>query len=119
MGDNRKRTVLVVDDEPVNLTLISVMLEEQGYRVVTALGPIEALRIWRELRGDVDIVLTDMLMPEMTGCDLFYELRASKPDLPWQWYQGTPAALTATACSRMGRSVGFRSPSPCHSSPGL
>ena len=90
MGDSRKQIVLVVDDELVNLTLIRAMLEDQGYQVVTALGPIEALRIWRELRGDVDVVLTDMVMPDMTGCDLFYKLRASKPDLRLAVVSGQP-----------------------------
>jgi two-component system KDP operon response regulator KdpE len=65
--------VLAVDDEPGILRLIKLELSTQGFRVITASGGEEALRVAEEHRPD--IALLDIVMPEMTGLEVMRRLR--------------------------------------------
>jgi CheY-like chemotaxis protein len=62
-----KKTVLVVDDEELVRHLIARMLSEDGYRVLTAPDGFEALRMLTQPVGPVDLLLTDLGMPGMSG----------------------------------------------------
>ena len=73
-------TVLVVDDEPNYLIVISELLREEGYEVLTAQHGEEALKITKET--DLDLVITDMRMPEMDGLDLLKAIKAHNKELP-------------------------------------
>jgi CheY-like chemotaxis protein len=64
------RSVLVVDDAGVVRRLSFRILSEAGYRVFEAAGAVEALEVLAMLRGNVDLVLVDVLMPEVNGVDL-------------------------------------------------
>ena len=75
-------TVLVVEDEPVLRELVREILRQYKYRVVEACTGVEALRIWDEFNGEIDLLLTDMVMPEgLSGSELARRLRQRKPDL--------------------------------------
>ena len=69
-------TILVVDDEFGNAEVLSVILEEAGYRVYQASNGAEGLRRAEELRPD--IVLADFMMPVMNGADMARALRAGQ-----------------------------------------
>jgi two-component system NtrC family response regulator len=73
-------TILVVDDEINYLTVMEALLSATGYEVLTAPGALEALKIAGA--SDLDLVLTDMKMPRMSGIELLDELRRLYPDLP-------------------------------------
>jgi two-component system NtrC family response regulator len=73
-------TILVVDDESNYLTVMETLLGGAGYEVVTAPSALEALKIAGS--ADLDLVLTDMKMPKMSGIELLEELRRLYPDLP-------------------------------------
>ena len=73
-------TILVVDDEKNYLLVLSAVLEEEGYEVLTAPGGLEALEIQKS--SDLDLVLTDMKMPGMDGIELLERIKAYDPDLP-------------------------------------
>ncbi len=73
-------TVLVVDDEPSVLEIVSRSLELEGYRVLVANGPIEARTIAAR-SVDIDLLLTDVLMPECSGHELADELHRARPSL--------------------------------------
>ena len=73
-------TILVVDDESNYLTVMETLLGEAGYEVLTAPSAIEALKI--SAAADLDLVLTDMKMPKMTGIELLDKLQHLQPDLP-------------------------------------
>lgn len=73
------RRILVVDDEPTILDLLIVLLEESGYKVDTAANGEEALR--KSLRGDYDVIVSDIKMPRMSGIDFFHKLRQEKPHM--------------------------------------
>jgi two-component system NtrC family response regulator len=73
-------TILIVDDEKNYLTILSALLEEEGFEVLTALGGQEALEIYKT--SDLDLVVTDMKMPEMDGIALLENIKQLDPDLP-------------------------------------
>jgi two-component system NtrC family response regulator len=73
-------TILVVDDEANYLTVMQALLEEAGYEVLTALSGAEALKA--AAQSDLDVVLTDMKMPKMSGIELLDEIKRLYPDIP-------------------------------------
>jgi CheY-like chemotaxis protein len=74
-------TILLVEDEPGLRKLASEMLLKQGYRVVEANDGPEALRVWNQNPDLVDLLLTDVVMPQMSGRELAEQLRAMRPEL--------------------------------------
>ncbi len=75
-------TILLVEDEPVLRELARVILNDYRYNVLEAATGHEALRVFNDHGGKVDLLLTDMVMPEgMTGRELAEELKSRKPDL--------------------------------------
>jgi len=66
--------VLVVDDEPANRTLLTEALEPAGFTVMTASGGRDAIKIAK--RSKPDLVLLDLLMPDVNGFDVVEALRA-------------------------------------------
>jgi two-component system NtrC family response regulator len=73
-------TILIVDDEKNYLTILSAILEDEGFEVLTAPGGQEALEIHKT--SDLDLILTDMKMPAMDGIELLENLKSVDPDLP-------------------------------------
>jgi two-component system NtrC family response regulator len=73
-------TILIVDDEKNYLLVLSAVLEEEGYEVLTALGGPEALEIQKS--SDLDLVLTDMKMPGMDGIELLEQIKVRDLELP-------------------------------------
>lgn len=78
MNDSR-HTVLCVDDEENILHSIKRLLRKEGYRLLTALSGIEALKILEE--NDVHLVLSDQRMPQMSGTEFLAEVKEKYPDV--------------------------------------
>jgi two-component system, cell cycle sensor histidine kinase and response regulator CckA len=57
-------TILVVEDEPALRELVQEILEKKGYRVLEASTGVQALKIWEQHKHDIDLLLTDIMMPE-------------------------------------------------------
>jgi CheY-like chemotaxis protein len=74
-------TVLLVDDELKVLDICERFLKTLGYSVLTAKTGWEALQIYEGNKTNIDIVVIDMIMPEMNGRDLFDQLRTIDPSL--------------------------------------
>jgi len=74
-------TVLLVEDEPAILDMARRMLEKLGYRVLAAPTPGEAIRRAGEHAGEVHLLLTDVIMPEMNGRDLANSLIGLHPEI--------------------------------------
>ena len=81
-------TVLVVDDEPMVLRLIDATLRRSGYRVLTAPGHHGALRIAADLSEPIDLLVSDVVMPEMNGPELAARIRELRPGLPVLFVSG-------------------------------
>ena len=73
-------TILVVDDEPNYLIVLSELLKEEDFEVLTAQRGEEGLKIVEET--DLDLVLTDMRMPGMDGLELLKSIKNYNKDLP-------------------------------------
>jgi len=72
-------TILIADDEDDVRSMVRAMLESFGYRVLEARDGKEAVDLYREKRGEIDLVLLDMMMPRMTGEEAFAEIRSISP----------------------------------------
>jgi two-component system cell cycle sensor histidine kinase/response regulator CckA len=75
MAGKSRRTILLVDDDPLILQLGGELLEHLGFRVATAADAPQALAVFRELAG-VDLVILDYQLPGVDGYQLFGELQA-------------------------------------------
>jgi PAS domain S-box-containing protein len=89
------RTILLVEDEPAILATTIAMLEHQGYRVIPAGGPIEAIDIATSHREPIDLLITDVVMPHMNGRDLAREIKATHPELECLFMSGYTADVIA------------------------
>ena len=82
------RTVLVVDDEPEVLELAAEILKRVGYSVLQAADGAAALEVARLHEGEIHLLVTDMVMPGMSGRDLAERLRALRTELPVLYISG-------------------------------
>ena len=73
-------TVLLVEDEEMVRTLSQEILEDSGYRVVVATNGKEGLRVCQEFSGHIDLMITDMVMPEMSGRQLAEQVALLRPE---------------------------------------
>jgi CheY-like chemotaxis protein len=74
-------TVLLVDDEEMILDVGRQMLERLGYEVLVARSGIEALTVFKEHIDQIDLVILDLIMPDMGGGESFDRLREMDPDV--------------------------------------
>ena len=72
-------TILIADDEDDVRSMVCAMLESFGYRVLEARDGREAVDLYREKSGEIDLVLLDMMMPRMTGEEAFAAIRSISP----------------------------------------
>ena len=75
------QTILVVDDEPDILRLVEAILGGQGYNVILAKGSESAIRIFERMPKKPDLILTDVVMPGMSGPMLVEHLLQLDPDI--------------------------------------
>jgi DNA-binding NtrC family response regulator len=88
-------TILLVEDEPMILDITAKMLERQGYTVQAAATPGEAIRLAREHVGEIHLLMTDVVMPEMNGRDLAKNLLSLYPNLKRLFMSGYTADVIA------------------------
>ncbi len=90
-----QETILLVEDEPDILSLTMMLLERQGYTVLAASTPNEALRLAQEYVGEIHLLMTDVVMPEMNGRDLAKTLLDLYPHLKRLFTSGYTADVIA------------------------
>jgi signal transduction histidine kinase/CheY-like chemotaxis protein len=88
-------TILLVEDEPAILKMTMLMLEEMGYAVIAAATPGEAIRLARENEDHIDLLMTDVVMPEMNGRELAVNLMSNNPGLKRLFMSGYTADVIA------------------------
>ncbi|MFZ0614085.1 MAG: response regulator [Desulfobacterales bacterium] len=79
---NNSGTILVIEDEEMVMDVTCSMLQSLGYRVLAARSGEEALRIAERHDGQIDLVLLDIILPDMGGKDIYPRLMALRPNLP-------------------------------------
>ena len=88
-------TVLLVEDEKSLLKFARVLLEELGYTVLATGSPREAIQLAKEHTHEIDLLMTDVVMPEMSGRDLREQLEAHRPGLKCLFMSGYTANVIA------------------------
>ncbi|WP_319585792.1 PAS domain S-box protein [uncultured Desulfobulbus sp.] len=88
-------TVLIVEDEPMILEMATTMLESLGYTVLASSCPSEAIRLASEHGGTIQLLMTDVVMPEMNGRLLASHLRGLLPSLNCLFMSGYTANVIA------------------------
>lgn len=84
-------TILLVDDEALVLLLGRRILERLGYVVLTANKPADALRVAREHKGELHLLISDLVMPEMSGHDLSAQVKTIHPGIKRLFISGYSA----------------------------
>jgi two-component system cell cycle sensor histidine kinase/response regulator CckA len=82
------RTILVVEDQPEVLELLADALQMLGYHVLTAGSPSQGLAIGDQHAREIDLVLTDVIMPEMNGPEFAHQLTIRYPTLKVLYVSG-------------------------------
>src|SRR5262250_938470 len=77
--DDEAPTVLLIDDDPAVLDALVIVLEQHGFRVLTARNGWEGLRVFRQHAPMV--VVTDIIMPEQDGIGMMLQMRRECPDI--------------------------------------
>lgn len=93
--DRGSATILLVEDEPAILNMTRIMLEDQGYTVLAAGMPGEAIRLAEAHPGEIHLLMTDVVMPEMNGRDLARNILALYPKLKRLFMSGYTADVVA------------------------
>ena len=86
-----KKTILCVDDNEQGLAVRKFLLETRGYRVVSAASAQDAIEILRI--GGIDLVLGDLIMPQMDGNEMVHRMKEIAPDVPMMLLSGTVKAF--------------------------
>ena len=94
--------ILLVDDEPFLIEIGQQMLERLGYQVVTAGSSQEALAIFSQAPESIDLVISDVTMPKMTGDELTVRLLEIKSDLPVILCTGFSDKLSEESVNMLG-----------------
>ena len=90
-----QETILVVEDEPAILDMTKTMLKRLGYTVLTASTPGEAIQLTGAYAGEIHLLMTDVVMPEMNGRDLAKNLLTGFPGLKRLFMSGYTADVIA------------------------
>ena len=87
------QTILLVEDEPAILSMVRTLLTRQGYSVLAAASPSEAVRLAKAHAGTIDLLVSDMLMPEMAGSELAKILAGIHPSMKRLFMSGHGAEI--------------------------
>jgi len=86
-------TILIAEDEAANLRLTARILTRAGHQVFSAASPAEAIEIFHAHKSKIVLLLTDVIMPEMNGMDLFLQLQEESPGLVCVFMSGYTADI--------------------------
>jgi CheY-like chemotaxis protein len=88
-------TILLLEDEPALMRLGEAMLEKLGYQVLAVASPNEAIRLAEEHNGNINLLITDVIMPEMNGRQLAARVQAFRPRLKVLFMSGYTSNVIA------------------------
>ena len=88
-------SVLVVEDEPAIMKMTQALLQRLGYRVFAVGSPSQALQLAKTHTDDIDLLVTDVVMPEMNGRDLAHQMNSLYPNMKTLYMSGYTADVIA------------------------
>ena len=96
LSTSGRETILVVEDETPLRRVVQMILERRGYRVLSAVDGLQAVKVWSEHQREIDLLLTDLVMPlGVSGMELARRLRRDRPDLKVLFTSGYSADTSA------------------------
>ena len=99
--------VLIVEDEPLLRELVREILQRNGYGVIEASHGVEALELWDRERGEFDLLVTDLVMPNgISGRDLAQKLRVKNPKLKVLFTSGYSSEMVSQDVA-LGKDTSF------------
>ncbi len=104
-------TVLLVDDDSSVLLVVTRLLEREGYTVFQARSGCEALDIWKARADEIDLLFTDLQLPDVDGPALAAILRSLRPDLKVLFTSGS--GISAVEAMLNSAERGRFVPKPC------
>ena len=96
--DGSRIVILVADDEELVRNMIAVIVRSDGYHVLIASNGVEALDLSRRYRGHIDLLISDILMPSMTGIELAKVLTIERPTIKVMLVSGSTEGLIPAGC---------------------
>ncbi|MFT3783584.1 MAG: response regulator [Nibricoccus sp.] len=81
-GPVKREFIMFVDDEPEVRSIARITLEQQGYKLIEAEDGLQALDVFNQRKGEICLVVTDVLMPNLDGLGLAARLHKIDPELP-------------------------------------
>ena len=96
-GDLPSATILLVEDEPAVRRLVATSLTRAGYRVLEAADGLQGMELFEAHAEAIDLLITDLRMPEMDGESLVRALRGRDPDLRVLCVSGYPGLASGLA----------------------
>jgi two-component system cell cycle sensor histidine kinase/response regulator CckA len=99
--DGGRETILLVEDNSDVRDVACTSLKHYGYRVIEAANGAEAIQVFKELEGRIDLLFTDVVMPAMGGQSLAESLRIQKPELPVLFMSGHPFEINTKKLAAM------------------
>ena len=108
--DQERQTILIVEDEKPIRKLVSIILKNAGYRVLEAANPTEASTIWNEQSTSIDLLLSDLSMPGISGQALARNLLSRQPTLRVLLTSGKPMAVESNVTCLAGTSRFLQKP---------
>lgn len=106
----RQATILVVEDQPAIRMLAEDVLTEAGHTVLTAPNGQVALEMAAQYEGEIDLVVTDVVMPELNGPELVSELSRSRPSTRVLYISGFVGNVMDPAAVQDGHSAFLKKP---------
>ncbi len=103
LPQGQNELILIVDDEEAVLSMAKLILESNGYRVLTASGGIEALALYSEKRAQIDLVATDLNMPYLSGLETIAKLKKLNPNVKTIVFTGADLAQEPSMAGRLAK----------------
>jgi DNA-binding NtrC family response regulator len=104
------KTILVVEDDPTTLIAIQDLLEAQEYQVLVASNGKEAIRVFEQNPKMIDMLVSDMVMPEMGGLTLFDEVQNRWPTVKTLFVTGHPMGFESKSALEEKRITWLQKP---------
>lgn len=105
-----KRHILVVDDDELVSEYLGALLEAESYDVVVLNKPVEALNYFKEHPDDFDLIITDQVMPGLTGVEISQAILELRPSMPILLITGYSEKITAENAKSFGLRGFFSKP---------
>jgi CheY-like chemotaxis protein len=102
MATERKHAILLVDDEPITLKNLKTIFDKADFDVMTAQDGLEAIAVYEHKKDQIDVILTDIVLPEMDGWMMHSRLKEINPRVKVIFTSGNYDPEIQARCDREG-----------------